>query len=242
MATRFLHNLTSRRFVVYSPDKGSSFGQAPRGRGVRRVFDDVARFIATCTVAQPPSRISLTAYRATQWDDDTSAKRCIELAQARFGMPDEQESVGGQRWPSGEPIKGGHLRWKGAQSNLAEMLDFLASGEPWPKQTLGPVELSFVHQFEWSDSVLVQQQSPEAHPGMIPTSDLIITLSRRSFIQPSLWLPYAPDDDGLRSFLARIDPLLPFKLNSRHFRVAIPKTDGSGFRFAKPSKSLLPAT
>ena len=219
--------------MIYAPDKGVSYGQAPRARGVRRVWDDVQRFLAACTVAQPPEHVALTAFRATKWDDDATAEACLVRVRKRFGAPDEDERSGGEMWPTGEPVKGGHLRWRGTPERVPELVEFMAAGEPWPKQTLGPVELRVSYRFAWRDPATADRIVAADGSAGVPLSEITITLGRRSFIQPTLWFPYAWTDPRLASLLEALSPCLPFPLLARHLRSATAQPDGSGFRFAK---------
>jgi hypothetical protein len=223
--------------VLYSPDKGSSFGQAIRSRRVRPAFDAVQHFLARCAIANPIDNIRLVAYRATQWDDDHVAEACIARTVAHFGPPDQNEG-GGTHWPSGDPVKGGLLQWTGSLTSLESMVDYLASGEPWPKQTLGPVELKFSVYFQWLDprsrEILPGQRAGHATPDGSLRSNLLVTLGRRPFVQPDLWFPFPEGSPGISEFLRSVEPYLPFDLLPQHFRVATPKRDGKGFRFRKP--------
>jgi hypothetical protein len=230
------------QLLIYAPDKGVSYGQAPRARAARRVWDDVQRFLTSCAASLAAADVELTAYRATQWDDDATADACVERTRAAFGPPDQEEAAAGQLWPSGEPVKGGYLRWVGTPERAPAMLDFLVSGEPWPRQTLGPVELRATYQFRWNDAVLGGLLGVGHAARPVPDSSLALTVGRRSFIQPTLWFPYGADAASPDALLAALDPLLPFAMLAKHFRVAQPRGDGSGFRFAKLPRPPLGAT
>lgn len=225
-----------REVVLYSPDKGASFGQALRPRRVRQAFNAVQHFLSNCATASPLERIRLVAYQATQWDDDAVAEACIARTVARLGSPDQVEG-GGTQWPSGEPVKGGSLQWVGSPATLEAMVEYLASGEPWPKQTLGPVELSFSVYFQWihpgSGELVPGQEAGHATPDGSLRSNLLVTLSRRPSVQPDLWFPFPEGSLGLSEFLRAVEPYLPFNLLPRHFRVATPQRNGKGYRFRK---------
>jgi hypothetical protein len=225
-----------REVVLYSPDKGASFGQALRPRRVRQAFHAVQHFLAHCAIASPLERIRLVAYKATQWDDDAVAEACIARTVERFGAPDQVRG-GGTHWPSGEPVKGGSLRWSGSLATVEDMVDYLASGEPWPKQTLGPVELQFTVYFQWvhpgSSEIVPDQDTRHATPDDGFHSNLLVTLGRRPFVQPDLWFPFPEGSPRLPEFLQAVEPYLPFELLPRHFRVATPQRNGKGYRFRK---------
>jgi hypothetical protein len=117
------------------------------------------------------------------------------------------------------------------------MVGYLASQEPWPKQTLGPVELRFSVYFQWvhpeSNEIVPGQEAGHATPDGSLRSNLLVTLGRRPFVQPDLWFPFPEGSPALSDFLRAVAPYVPFELLPRHFRVAIPRRDGKGYRFRK---------
>ena len=225
----------------YAPDKGHSYGQGIRSQSVRKVWNKVQLFLNECTIFEPPSNVSLTAYRATDWDDDAVADSCVRVALDRFGPPDEEEPYGGLRWPSFEPVKGGHLKWNRSADVIDGMIQFLEEGEPWPKQLLGPVEIHMRYYFAWrdpdtGDRLVVLDGANRIET---PKCDLSLFLGRTFFVQPTFWFPYSYVDPCLKTHLAHVIRHLPFKLNERHFRAAVPTRDGAGFRFRKLPHPLL---
>ena len=213
--------------VLYAPNKGASYGQALRPRRVRPAWEALQRFLSVCAVASPVESVRLIAYRATEWDYDAVSNDCIARVEARYGVAHRQRGAG-RLWPSGKPLKGGSLEWDGSASTIEDMVSFLAAGEPWPKQTVGPVELQFFVSFLWRDP-----HSADVLPDQIERSNMLVTLSRRHFVQPSLWFPFAEGAPAFSEFLRHIQPLLPFTLLPRHFRVATPTATESRYRFRK---------
>jgi hypothetical protein len=222
--------------VVYRPNKGSGFGQAFRARRVREAAASLERFLISCTTYSGPVNLQLKAYRATEWDDDFVADSAIARVSETFGPVHAEESLG-QKWPSGEKLKGGTLIWELKSEELPYLVDFVASSEPWPKQTLGPVEIHASYSFQWTDpdtgTVLPGQDSGNATADGRIRSSLLISLGRSQFAQPDFWFPFPEGAPKLSSFLHRVAGLIPFRLNSRHFRAAIPNRDGSGYSFRK---------
>jgi len=68
-------------------------------------------------------------------------------------------------FPSGEPVPGGHLEWTGDQDPLPQFLEFLFSGDPWPKTVVGPIAVSMTYRFLWRnpDSLKPLQEQCEGH-------------------------------------------------------------------------------
>jgi hypothetical protein len=225
-----------REVVFYSPNKGASYGQAIRPRRVRQAFEAVQHFLSNCATSSPPERIRLVAYEATRWDEGAVAEACIARTVDRFGSPD-QITGGGTQWPSGEPAGGGLRQWLGSPVTLEDMVDYLASGEPWPKQTLGPVDLIFSVDFQWlhpgSREIVAGQENGHFTADGSLSSNLLVTLGRRPFVQPDLWFPFPADSPELSRFLRAVEQYLPFELRPRHFRVATPTKNGKGYRFHK---------
>jgi hypothetical protein len=212
--------VTDSPVLHYEPDKGAAYGQAFKVRGVRRAWESVQRFLGEVTIADPPSSISLAAYRATEWDDATKADAGIAAVRERFGAPTADDDMSIRKWPSGEPLPGGRSVWELTAASVADALDFVASGEPWWKQTLGPVELRVTYSFRWRI-----HDAPA-----VPSSELGLCFGRRSSVQPLLWFPFAPHTLAHAAFERDVVPSLPFALLPRHLRVAEPRR-GGGYSF-----------
>ena len=224
--------------VHYAPDKGASYGQALAARGVRGAWEAVQSFLARCTLPDSPESITLSADQATEWDPDPpAAEACIARVVARFGAPHQRQGFR-RHWPSGEPLPGDVLTWPGSAETLPEMVAFLVAGEPWPKQTLGPVEVHFLVRFQWRDPLSGEllPSRPIGREGA--RSELLVTLGRCQFVQPTLWFPFAPADPAFVALLRAVAPALPFALLPRHFRLAVPKRDGSGYRYRRLTEPL----
>ena len=132
------------RLLHYQPDKTASYRQAMRVRSLSRAWSAIQEFIASDVVVEQVADVCLIAYRPTQWDDSAVADRCIDLVRAHFGSPDDD---GGITIVSASDTGPALLRWRRTSDHLPEFVDFLVSHSPWPKQTLGPVELSFSIRF-----------------------------------------------------------------------------------------------
>lgn len=219
--------------VLYAPDKGVGYGQAFRVRGIMRAWEALNDFLRSTTLCSDPLDACLVAYRATRWDDDSVADACIRRTIGHFGPPDRVDTIGGVHWPSGEPLKGGELAWDVTPEQLPSVVRFLADGEPWPRQTLGPLALHYAVSFLWRDpetgEELAGQRDRHASPGGHLISTILVTLSRRSMVQPELWFPYPEGSPRLTAMLAYLAPRLPFTLLPRHFRCATPRRDGMGY-------------
>jgi hypothetical protein len=232
---------TPMPYLIYRPDKNAAFGHAPRKRRVRAFWTDVQRFLAACTLPEAATAIQLIAYRATKWDDESIAEACIARARQHFGVPEQDIGSGGAAWPSEEPTLGGHLSWSGTPDRLEEMLAFVAEGEPWPKQTLGPIDLRVRYYFRWRDPHTGDVLRSQPESWSIPKSSLSLTLGRRCFVQPDLAIPYAPGDPMTQVILKAAVPFLPFSLQDRHFRVIDADGDPSPGRSVKLARSPLDA-
>ncbi len=222
--------------VRYEPDKGASYGQALRPTRPRGAWQALQTFLQDCAEVDGPEQIRLTAHRPTQFDDSSVSERCVKAAVARFGDPDSTTG-GGFMFPSGEPVPGGHLEWTGDQDRLPQFLEFLFSGDPWPKTVVGPIAVSMTYRFLWRnpDSLKPLQEQCEGHltaDGCLRNT-LAVSLERRSFVQPLLWFPYGPSDSRLADLIHLVTSQLPFKLSPRHFRVASPLKEGGGYSFRK---------
>ena len=225
-----------RELLVYTPDKAAGFGQAFRFRKARDAATALQHFRESCTGNAEPKDLNLVTYRATEWDDDRVAASIIERVVDKFGSAYSEDALG-YKWPSGEKLKGGRLVWSFKSEVLPELVEFLSSNEPWPKQALGPVEVQCSFRFQWTDPdtgvILPGQQSGNATPDGSIWSSLLISLGRSQFAQPDFWFPFPEGSPKFSTFLQKAAHFIPFTLNNRHFRAAIPKRDGSGYVFRK---------
>jgi hypothetical protein len=206
--------------VVYSPNM-SATAHVSRIADPRKAWGVICSLLDACENVSGPSDARFTAYKATKWDDAAIAARCVAATVDRFGRP-RIETEGGRLFPSGEPQPGGYLEWPVPAERFPEFRDYVLAGHPWPKTTLGPVELRFDYMFQWRDP---DGRGP--HPAQLsghPTPDgqqrscLTVTLSRRMYTSPHLCFPFGPTDPRLFDLLSFVTPLLPFKLTPTHFR------------------------
>lgn len=219
--------------VCYSPSKSTGFGHSLRRRGVRRAWDDVQRFYAACTDVAEPTQIELEVARPTEWDDDATMWPIIDRALEHFGPPAEECLHGSVMWPSGELTKGGMYRWNRQAAHLAEDLEYLIAGEPWPKCVIGPITLKYSQTFRWKVSDALPSLG-RAHPEA-PASggSFRLWFSRRSFVQPGPSFPFLYDDPTFLDFLRELQPYLPFRMHSNHFRRVIPGKKSDTFSVRK---------
>ena len=205
-----------RELLVYTPDKAAGFGQAFRFRKARDAATALQHFRESCTGNAEPKDLNLVTYRATEWDDDRVAASIIERVVDKFGSA-YSEDVLGYKWPSGEKLKGGRLVWSFKSDALRELVEFF--------------------RFQWTDPdtgvILPGQQSGNATPDGTIWSSLLISLGRSQFAQPDFWFPFPEGSPKFSTFLQKAAHFIPFTLNNRHFRAAIPKRDGSGYVFRK---------
>jgi len=216
---------TAPEVVRYAPDKGASFGHALRPSPPKRAWKAVEGFLAECEDVKGPSTVTLSAYGPTQWDDAAIAEACMARTVERFGIPDfSVEGVAGR------------LEWNGAD-RFAEFRDFVLAGDPWPRTLLGPVSLRASYDFLWRDPdsvgpITTQLTGHLTEDGSL-RCNLSIALERRSTASPLLWFPYQPSDPRLADLLRFVVPRLPFRISSRHFRLAIPLKNRKGYQYRR---------
>ena len=219
--------------VVYAPGKGAAYGQAVSPSSPRKAWAALERFLdEAAIVLRGPERVTLSAHRPTQWDaDPATLERVVTQTTERFGAP-QRRGPEQRAYPSGELLGLGALEWLG-DDRFAEFRDYLIAGAPWPKATIGPLEVRAHYQFYWRDpdgaGPLPEQLSGHATvDGTLP-SEFTVTFAPRSVIAPEFWFPFSAADPRLADLLRLITPSLPFKWSARHFRLAVPKTGGSGY-------------
>lgn len=222
--------------VVYQPDKGVAFGQALKKRNVRPAFDSLQEFLTRCTIPVTSDNPQLRAYSPGEFDDAEVIDPVVAGVISEFGVPDREDIIG-RMWPSGEPLQGTRLEWELQPSSTMRVVEFLIAGEPWPKATLGPVELHLNYRFQWRDFATGQPLAGQMSGHLTSDGQLIshahASFGRRQFIQPDLWFPFPEGSPALTAYLQQLKEFLPFKLNERHFRVASPTIKRDAYNYRK---------
>jgi hypothetical protein len=204
--------------VGYHPSKSTAFGHAIRKRGVRQAWQLVQQFYATCADTDEPTSIELRVNRPTEWDDDELVMPHVERALAIFGKPDQERLDMGRAWPTGEPVKGGSHTWHRTAAQLESDLAYLIAAEPFPKASFPTVELNFRQHFRWRHPSTGKPLA-HAHPAATTAGGYFgLYFGPRCFIQPTLTFPFVHDDPAFLDFLNAVQPHLPFRMHSNHFR------------------------
>src|SRR5258706_3760136 len=122
-------------FISYSIPKSRTTQAFLQKNDVGQVWERVSSFLSNCTTttAGRPVSIELSAYEAYKDDRHPEiAKKFISDLKKIFGK--------GKTEPIAENYPN-ETSWQLGKKDLSAALDYLFSGQPWPRFTFGPVEL-----------------------------------------------------------------------------------------------------
>ncbi len=118
--------------------------------------------------------------------------------------------------------------WRLKKEKFIDAVDILINGDPWPKQELGPIELTFHYKFDLTDS-----KTKKALEGQTTKSDIIFWLTRNSVCSPTLNFPFRQPDKDFWDYVKEIEPYLPFKFDPKNLRLVTRNKKGTGYVWRK---------
>ena len=221
--------IAEKPFIFYSLPKARTTQQLIGGRKIEKAWDNICSFLTNCTTTNPnkPTRISLTAYTAFQ--DDPNPEIANQIIQETKQLFDSgQTDPVSYAYPSGIPDRQTKTEWNIEVKDLQKAIDYLIKGQPWPKFTLGPVELIITFYFKLVDpttktEILNQEEQ----------SSLLIWLSRNCICSPDFYFPFEQADESFKRTIKRLEPFLPFKLEEKYFRLGRPNKAKTQYIFTK---------
>jgi hypothetical protein len=224
---RTIPGLPAEPFIVYDPPYG---GQSLRARRTADAWERVASFLRACTDASPsaPASLELHLHEPAAAEPDAWFRAARERAEAAFGAGTRH------RWLSGAS-EAHRVEWRLPPDRLADALALLASLEPFPKATYGPVQLVASFRFRWVDpatrAVLPGQDAGRrAHPTQA-ASDLLVHLGPASSAILNARFPFATAGAEFVAYLRAVTPLLPVALNPARLRLWVPTPSATtGYR------------
>ena len=202
-------------FILYSLPKSRTTQQLNGGRKIDKSWSNVCHFLNSCTTVRSdqPTSVTLVAYRAYKDDSNPEiADKIIHGTQQFFGAGETNppNSV----YPSGFPDR---QEWNFEAHDFQKVIDYLIDGQPWPKFTFGPIELSISFYFKLIDPVTKVELANQDLK-----SNLLIWLGRSCVCSPHLYFPFDKADSDFDNYLERISNFLPFKLDPKYLRLAQP--------------------
>jgi hypothetical protein len=215
-------------FIFYSLPK-SRTTQRLLGGKIEKVWLGVTNFLMNCTSVpvEEPTSVYLVAYDA--WEDDEHpelvAKIVADLGEV-FGEPKTEPLS--YHYPSGVPSTQMKSEWKFDKSDLSKVVDYLIKGQPWPKFSLGPVELIISFHFNLVDPITKIEL-----PNQSNKSSILVWLSRSCSCSPTLYLPFDTADQSFKSYVDKTQPYLPFKLEEKYLRLGRLNKSKNRYTFTK---------
>jgi hypothetical protein len=221
-----------REFICYHPPKGNCWGHTLRHRTAKRAWDAIDLFLTRCTIAEPVQLRRFVVHGDRPWGAAGDAETHIAAATAAFG-PNERVSLNSFVSPAGVQTDWQDLVWGPERVPFAAALDFLAAREPWPKRRSNAVSANIEVSFQWRNpdtgELLANQDVGFATDDGALRSTLHIELGQRTHIGPDIRLPFPEGSPRLPPFLRFIQSGFPATLHEKHFRVATPRSKGTGY-------------
>lgn len=194
-------------YFAYSPPKSNSHGHASRDKNLQRatqkVIDSaVSLFNATCD-----EKLSLTL----RYDKKTELEKAHKTINKLTAFLGPQHS----EWDNADfEFIENSVSWK---SKTQSILDLIAYANTIQDDNYLPLSKYWISTFYHYG----KQDEPHGHM-------MICIEMGRLFTRLSLIIPHTVDDEKSYELIARLQKLLPFKLNSKHFRRLGPSKWGYG--------------
>ncbi len=208
-------------WVLYRAPKSVAFGHQSKPRDARRAWPMIQRFLAELTQFSMAPGIQLSCESPNVGRADLPNVLRADEARQLFGPEIDYPDV----FP----------HWKIEPSQLESALQFVLDDDKFPKQKEGPSRLYFCYWFTWVE-FRERLQDGEGHDPRRQMSSLGIHIGGRGiFLQPHFTFPAPWTSDDLKEFIARIEPLVPFRFRDQYFQRMLP-IKGEGKRWGRTLK------
>jgi hypothetical protein len=221
--------IATRPYIIYILPQGRTT-QALIGGKIEKVWENVERFLSTCTNADrhSPYSIYLNGYTADEehGEDPALADKILDKTRAIFGGGVTEPLA--YHFPDNTPSKQRKITWEVDGKDLNKALAFMVAGQPYPKYNLGPMELIVSYDFK-----LVDPLTKAELPNQQFTSSLLLWLSKSKCVAPSLCFPFEEPDNRFWEYANSIEPFLPFKFDRKFLRLGRSNKKGTWNVFSK---------
>ncbi|MEI9943780.1 MAG: hypothetical protein WDN26_06110 [Chitinophagaceae bacterium] len=221
--------VATRPYIIYSLPQ-SRTTQALTGGKIEKVWANVERFLTACTNADinNPHNIYLTGYTADEdhGEHPEVASKLIKKTKEVFG--NGITDTIGYLYPANTPLRQTKTEWKLIPKDLNKALEYIIAGQPYPKYNLGPIELIISYDFK-----LVDILSKNELPNQQYTSSLLLWLTKRNCVAPSLCFPFVEPNRHFWDYVGSIEKFLPFKFDQKNLRLGRSNKKGTSNMFSK---------
>lgn len=216
-------------FIFYSLPKSRTTQHLTNGRKIEKAWSKVCDFLNNCTTANPdqPSGIDLTAYSAYEGDAHPEITDKI-ITEAKLLLGEGKTDPIGYFYPSGLPDQHTKTEWHLDNKDFKKVLDYLTKGQPWPRYTFGPVELTISYDFK-----LLRPTDRKELGNQELSSNIMIWLSRHCLCSPDIYFPFEQPNLEFYNYLKDIENFLPFKLEQKYLRLGRANKTKTAYIFSK---------
>lgn len=207
-------------YIIYSLDKNRTTQKFNRNK-YDQILDDLHRFFSTHTNVDVnvPQSIKLTAFTGLDYSDPVDQlDEIIRNTSQVWGSC--KTSPVGFHYPSGEPSKSHKHEWELTADKFRDALDYLFH-VPMPPSKLGPMQLFISYHFKLLDSVTKNELPIQKN-----SSNFCIWLSKSKSIAPTIFFPFENANQAFWNYVDEISNCLPFKLEEKYLRIAMPNKAG----------------
>lgn len=210
-------------WVLYRAPKSVSFGHQSKPREARRCWPVIQRFLAELTTQSSLGDRIILGCEGGSGGTQTDFAHMPRADEARLQFGPETSE------PRYFP------QWKLDPSQLEVAIQFALDDDKFPKQKIGPTTLYFSYSFSWVE-FQGHLRNAEKEDARTRASSLGIHVGGGGiFLQPHFIFPAPWTSEALKAFVARIEPLMPFRLRDQYFQRMMP-IKGSGKRWGKTLK------
>ena len=226
---------SSPRFRALINYRTPAGGQGSRKRRIASAWSAVQSFLRDCAEVEPIDHATLALFDADEYTPDYDPRPLLEatvelLGPARaavwarpgFGTEVERE-LGASRV----------FRWTVPPSGIDAVVEYLESGEPWPRHYLGPLKLNVRWRFTLRDprtrSVLPFQDRSHYVDAYWARSQLGLSLGPRSVVDLDLNFPWEEPDSEFLEYVEALAPRVPVRLTASRFRLLRPNARASAY-------------
>lgn len=192
--------------LAYRPPKSAGFGHKSNARDAADAWQETQSFLSLHCIVDAPSIIEVLCWAPSKRTERQIAEQALREARARLG-----------------PESGAGAQWFLEPDKLAAALELFFFCEQWPRQQLGPIEVSFLLKLRW-------REFPDLNK---PQSTLGLRFGAQGlFLQPTFVFPFSWDSLDQRAWLEGAAMTAPFRFREEYFKRGVPTKSG-GYRSAK---------
>jgi len=214
-------------YIVYSLDKNRTTQKFNRIK-YDQILDDIHAFFNNFTTADvnAPMSLQLTAFTPLDHSDPSDQLDDIILNATKLWGNGKISPIA-FHYPSGEPSNAKKYEWEITTDKLREAVNYL-SNVSMPQSKLDSIQLFITYYFKLLDPTTNRELSNQKY-----NSIFCVWFSKNKSISPTIFFPFENASQEFWNYIDSISTYLPFKLEEKYLRIAIPNKMGKVNSFKK---------